>query len=101
MGAAAAVIITKQRHIVEAFERARATSPERARHPDEVGVDQAVLFDGLVRRAVLRPAGDGRYYLDEPSWRALRSRRHRMAVVLGFIVVLAGLFAALTTVRHF
>jgi hypothetical protein len=95
MGAAVAIIVRKQREIVEVFEGARATSAELARYPDELGIDTTHIFDGLVRRAVLRPAGDGRYYVDEPSWMAMNSMRRRrvagllivaMAVVLGLLL---------------
>jgi hypothetical protein len=82
MGAAVAIVVRKQREIVEVFEGARATSPDRARFPDELGIDTSHIFDGLVRRAVLRPIGDGRYYVDEPSWVAMRSTRRRVMVVL-------------------
>jgi hypothetical protein len=54
-----------------------------------------VPFRLLVRRAVLREVGNGRYYLDEPTWTALRSMRHRVvAVVLALLVIvfLAGGF---------
>src|SRR4051812_37788109 len=89
MGAAVAVIVRKQREIVEVFEGARATTAELARFPDELGIDESHIFHGLVRRAVLRPAGDGRYYVDEPSWVAMRDmRRRRLGVVLIIIVAL-------------
>lgn len=89
MGAAVVIILRKQRDIVEVFEGARATSPETARDPNDLGIDESVIFRGLVRRAVLRDAGGGRYYIDQPSWRAMSSMRHRVAmVVLAIVVVL-------------
>jgi hypothetical protein len=88
MGAAIAIVVRKQREIAEVFEGARATSPALARYPDELGIDESHIFHGLVRRAVLRPAGDGRYYLDEPSWVAMNDRRRRAAAVT-ILVVLA------------
>ena len=90
MGAAAVVILRKQRDIVEVFEGARATSPATARDPDELGIDRSVIFHGLVRRAVLREAGEGRYYVDQPSWQALHYQRRRMALVV-FAAVLLGI----------
>jgi hypothetical protein len=88
MGAAAAVIIIRrERDIVELYQRAGATTPAMARTPDDLGIGHHVAFNILVRRAVLRDVGDGRYYLDEPSWQAQRSRRHVMAVVLLFVVL--------------
>jgi hypothetical protein len=83
MGAAAAVILRKERDIVNTYRGVGATNPERARSPDELDVPRRVPFDRLVQRAVLRDTGDGRYYLDEPSWEALRGIRRRMALVSG------------------
>jgi hypothetical protein len=88
MGAAVAIVVRKQREIAEVFEGARATSLELARYPDELGIDESHIFHGLVRRAVLRPAGDGRYYLDEPSWVAMNDRRRRVAGIM-LVAVLA------------
>jgi len=88
MGAAAVVILRRQRDIVEVFEGARATSPATARDPDELGIDKTAIFNGLVRRAVLREAGEGRYYVDQPSWQALHYQRRRMvAIVFGILIV--------------
>lgn len=108
MGAvAAAAILRKEREIVAAYRNARATDPGAARDPSDMGVHQHVAFARLVRRAVLRDAGDGRYYLDEPSWEALRGIRRRMilvVVIVAAIVIVGGIVitggaAALTHMR--
>jgi len=94
--AAAAAIIIKEKHIVEAFRQAGATSPGAAVSPDALGVHQRVAFRKLKAGAALREAGPGRFYLDEPSWEAMRSFRRRVALVIGlFVLLLAvlGLFA--------
>lgn len=95
MGAAATVVVIrrKQRDIVEVFQGARATSPDRARIPDELGVDQNLVFNGLVRRAVLREAGGGRYYVDEPSWVAMNTMRRRRAIGVLLVLVLVAAVA--------
>ena len=95
--AAAAIIIRKQRDIVRVFQGAGVTTPDRARDPDALGIDQSLVFKGLVRRAVLREASPGRYYLDEPSWNAMGSRRRRMAVVVLVALIAAGAAVVLTT----
>src|SRR3954468_21687149 len=88
MGAAAAVVIRKEREIVDIYRGAGATSASQARDPDELGVDRRVAFHRLVSRAVLRDAGTERYYLDEPSWNALRAtRRQMMWVMLAIVAV--------------
>lgn len=96
MGAAAAVIMRKQRDIVQTFRASGAVSRERARVPDDLGVDENLVFKGLVRRAVLRDAGNGRYFLDEPSWNALHTLRQRMALVVLFFIFAAILLGIVT-----
>lgn len=97
MATAAAVIIARERHIVDAFVRAGVTSPDRARTPEELGVDASGLAWLRLRdRAVGResPPGSGRYYVDAEVWQALRRTRHRIAVVL--LVVALVLVVVLT-----
>jgi hypothetical protein len=98
MGAAAVIILRKQRDIVEVYQGARAITPDSARTPDELGIDRSLIFKGLVRRAVLRETSNGRFYLDQPSWNALHSSRRR----IGLVVAVAALAAlALITLRLF
>ena len=87
MAVVAAAIQRKEREIVNTFRGAGATSPERARDPGELAVDQHLAFKRLANRAILREAGDGRYYLDEQSWEAFRRLRHRIAIVMLLIVI--------------
>jgi hypothetical protein len=97
MGAsgAVAVILLKEKHIVAAFRRAGATSPAAAAAPAAIGVDERLAFQKLKRRAVLREARSGLFYLDEPSWEALRRMRRRMALLLGLLVLVAALASLL------
>ena|SRR5437764_11331457 len=88
MGAAAAVLLRREREIVDTYRGVGATGPDRARRPEELDVRQNFAFQRLVQRAVLRDAADGRYYLDEPRWNALRRMRHRMAFVMLIVVIL-------------
>jgi hypothetical protein len=92
--AVAAVIQRQEREIVDTFRGVGAISPNRARDPEELGLRHHLAFERLVRRAVLRDAGDGKYYLDEPSWNALRSLRRRIAIVMLLVVVGLGVLAA-------
>jgi hypothetical protein len=91
MGAAVAVLLAKERHIVTACERVGAVTPERARTPEDVGVDaQRLAWRRLRERAIVRDAGDGRYYLDVEVWEANRRLRRRMMLVfLALILLLA------------
>jgi hypothetical protein len=95
MGAAAAVIIIKERHVVDAFVRAGATSAATAVHPSDVAVDLGgVGGRRLVERAVLRDAGGGRYYLDLLGWEALRRQRRRILFVILLLIAFLALFLA-------
>ena len=96
MGTAAAVILMKERRIVEAFERAGATAPDRAVPPEAIGVDASGLgWRRLRDRAVIREAtpGGGACYLDLDVWRALRRTRQRLVLVV-LIVALAAAYLA-------
>jgi hypothetical protein len=104
MGAAAAIILLKERQVVEAFERAGATSPEHAMDPAHIGVEQdGIGWRRLRDHAVVRETspGSGRYYLDVEVWHALRRMRRRMlAVLLAIMIVLALVFFGVVAGRR-
>jgi hypothetical protein len=93
MGGAATIILIRERQVVDAFVRAGATSAATAAYPSDLSVD----IDGiggrrLVERAVLRAAGEGRYYLDILSWEALRRQRRRILFVILLLIALGALY---------
>lgn len=89
--AAAAVVIAKEKDLVAHFRRAGALSAASAKSATELGVDTRFAWYILERRAIIRDAGNGRYYLDEPAWAAHGTKRRRLAVAL--LVVVLGLLA--------
>lgn len=93
MGAsvAAAVIVRREKELVALFRERGATTPATARTQSELGADNGVGWRRLTSRAVVRDAGDGRYYLDEPGWEALERGRHRLLAVVLFVIGLAAL----------
>ena len=103
--AAAAIIIKRERDLVEHFRRVGALSPATARTKDEIGVDGRMAWFRLVDDAVIRAADDGRFYLDVLTWEALERRRRRLvtvavtlaAVALAFVGYVA--YVATTTRR--
>ena len=103
MGAAAAVVLLRERQVVEAFERAGATSVDRAMVPADIGVEpDGIGWRRLRSRAVVRETspGSGRYYLDVEVWHALRRMRRRvLGVVLALLVVLALVFLGVVAGR--
>ena len=95
MGAAVTIMLIKERQIVEAFLRAGATSESSAVHPGDIGVDLGrVGGRRLVGRAIIREAGEGRYYLDVDGWEALRRHRRRVLFIILLLIALFALFLA-------
>lgn len=95
--AMAAILIKRERQLVDHFRRAGATTPGAARSPDELGVATRLAWERLVRRAVIREGAPGKYYLDEPSWEAQRALRRRVGVVMlviGLMVVILAWYAS-------
>jgi hypothetical protein len=96
MSTVVAAILAKERRMVSRFRAAGASSPAQARTLDELGISRGIILRRLRERAVIRDAGGQRYYLDEPSWAAVRRSRRRaihVAWVIALIVILAVLFA--------
>jgi hypothetical protein len=91
MGSAVAVVLIKERHVAEAFERAGATTPDRAVAPDDVRVaTQGSGWRRLRERDIVRSAAEGRFYLDVTRWQADRRRRQiRVLILAGVVLVLA------------
>jgi hypothetical protein len=87
--AVAAVILRKERELIDLFRDAGATTPATAKSLDDVGVMQAWPLSRLRRRAVVREAAPGKYYVDEEVWQAMRGLRQRLvlAVLAIFAVV--------------
>lgn len=85
--AAAAVVLRKQRELVEHFRQAGAVSPSTARSSSELGVHERFAWIRLVSRGVIREAEPATYYLDESAWESLRQRRMRLAVALTITLI--------------
>lgn len=98
MGAIAAAVLMKERHIVEAFQSAGATSSDRSRTPDEINVDTfGIAWRRLRDHAVVRETapGSGHYYVDVEVWQAVRRTRQRIVLVAGLIALLFALLATM------
>lgn len=98
--AAVAIMVRREREVVEAYRRARAITVATAVSPAELGLEDGTTIRRLRRRAILRETEPGRYYLDEPSWEALRGIRHRLAAVILIIVALLGLVLGGVGILH-
>ena len=95
MGAAAAIIIAKETHIVREFQRRGVTSPDRAQSLDMMLVDpDGIGARRLIERAVLRQEAPGQYYVDVEVWEAVRRMRRRVMFVLIFLALAAAAVVA-------
>jgi hypothetical protein len=100
MGAAAAVMIRKEKELVAHFRQAGATSPATAKSLSALRIDgEPFALRRLRRHAVIREGATGAWYVDEPSWEALRSSRRRMALLLLFLAAMIGVAAFYASTR--
>jgi hypothetical protein len=99
--AVAAVIIAKERRIVDSFRDAGATSPARAITTQQAGISENIGFTRLRDHEVIREANPGFFYLDEPVWLAVRRTRRRLAIALLMIAVFVALSTTLVTTLGF
>jgi kynurenine formamidase len=93
----AVVIVRKERKVVRRFREAGATSADRARSLQDVGVSRGVGLRRLRERSVIREAAPETYYLDERAWASLSQSRRRTAFIVTGIVaalVIMGLLIA-------
>jgi hypothetical protein len=96
-GAAAAIaaaVARARREVAEHFEEAGAFDPRAAvgyDPPDHLHEQQ---FELMVGRGILRPLGDGRYWIDREAER-LEEERRRSAAILAFKLVLIGVALAI------
>lgn len=89
--AAAAVIRMKEREVRDDFVRAGATTPAGAKSLADIGLHESHAVKRLLSRAVVREASPGLFYFDEDVYRALRSTRRRLALLVVGSLLLAGL----------
>ena len=103
MGGAAAVLLIKEKHIVEAMETLGITTPARAQTIDQLadlGVDdRGFAWRALKNRVIVREASPGRYYLDVEVWEATHRRRRRVALLLVAVILIAVAVTALKAGR--
>lgn len=96
--AVVAILRMKEREVVDDFRAAGAVSPSTAQSYDAIGLGETLAMKRLHRRAVIREASPGLYYLDEEVWTAVRNTRRRLAIVM-LIVVLSLLGISLGIIR--
>jgi hypothetical protein len=96
----AAVIMARERRMVNRFRAAGAVTREQARTLEELEITRGVILRRLRERAVIREAARDHFYLDEESWAAVRRSRRRAIHVL-WVIALVLLLAVLFSRRAF
>jgi hypothetical protein len=86
--AVAAVILRRERELIDLFRDAGATTPATAKSLDDIGVMQAWPLSRLRRRAIVREAAPGKYYVDEEVWQAMRGMRQRIVLTLMAVIAI-------------
>jgi hypothetical protein len=94
MGAAVAAVVMMQedRHVVDEFRAAGATTPDRAQSLESLGLAKRGSVLSLIRRRRLRESVPGQFYLDEAAMQPVHLARPTLTVLAAFLVgCLAGL----------
>lgn len=91
-------ILRKEKRVVEHFRQVGAVSPSRAVRLDDLHERHNLGLRRLRRRAVIREAEGGRFYLDEEVWHALGRTRRRVSIAVLALIVL--LIIAVLAVRR-
>lgn len=91
-------MIAHKNAAIGTFADANAFSPETARKPESLKVDYRALRRA-VKTGVLRPVGDGRYFVDERAWKRRFTRN--IAVFGGIGLLLAAVLLGPDIMRLF
>lgn len=85
------VAAARQHRIRRQFRAAGALERASARTLAEIGVTSTLPLRRLIRRGVVVPVDDGRYFLNETADAADRHRRRMGILLLIDVLILAGL----------
>lgn len=93
----AAVILIRQRRLIQRFRDEVAISPPAARTLAQLNVRQGWLFRRLANSGVFVQVSGERWYLDEDAW--LRYQRRRWVRIGAFCAVVAIVLLILMAMR--
>lgn len=79
----------RRRRLVYAFQVAGATTPDRAATLASLGELRTSTFDEMLASGVFLPAGEDRYYIDEPRAAKYLARHRRRAWLWGTVLLAA------------
>lgn len=90
------VLVAQDRYI-RRLRDADAFSADRAVTLGDIRMRRSLVFRGLLRRGVVRQAGEGRYYLDRERTDAFLERRRQGVLWIGLAAVLVMIVFLLAT----
>jgi hypothetical protein len=83
----AAAVVRRERKLVSQLRESGALSPSTARSLSPLEHMDERAFRRLRAHQVIREARPDYYYLDEPSWQALESRRRQLSLIMVAILI--------------
>lgn len=83
----------QQEKIIRTFHKAGALNSFSAILPSEHGITKGNLFNKLVRKGILVPIHDGRYYLNEARENDVRKRRQEVIGIVLMVIAIIVLIA--------
>ncbi len=83
--------IAKRKRYLNRFLRYDATSPEKARTLQELGLRESRVLARLRRRAIVFESQPGRFYISPAQAQAFRSRQRTLVLTALAAVILLGL----------
>jgi len=85
--------MTRQEKMINIFRKADALTSFKAIYPSEHGIAKERLFNDMVRKGVLVPIHDGRYYLNENREKVVRKRRQDFVGIVLMVIAIIVLIA--------
>lgn len=81
-------VVMYQNRLMRRFRDAKATAPDSAKTPAEIGCRNSWTFRRMAAKGVFIETDDGRYYMDENAARWFVKRRWRLMLIFLAVVIL-------------
>lgn len=78
----AILIVVRTRKMLNKFSDSGATSASMAKSPEELGIRQSFIFSKFVRRGILIPATDNKFYLNEENLAEYQRKKRTLVIPL-------------------
>lgn len=91
--ATGAIIAAQFKKIVRSFHIHEAYSSGTAKTTEELGINQNLIFNKLIRRGVIMKSGTRKYYLDKERLEQYSQMRRKIALLILLAIALPLLIA--------